>query len=176
MDLGTKDRPSHLRWEGQGGQPGKGYLSALAARQPARRRKDNIDPGFLNDQYWLLLPFHVSWDTSATVEDAGLQKLPLGKGSAEKIVVKYPSDGGYSPGDTWELYVGSDGRVREMVYRRGGPMKPSVVRATWTGYKKAGPLLVSMDHSGMADDKQLHVAFSDVAVKLAGSDSWVDAK
>src|ERR1700693_4379227 len=71
--------------------------------------KETIDPDFLNDNYWLILPFHIVWDTDATVEDAGMQQLPLGQGSAEKVAVKYPSDGGYSLGDTWELYVGPDG-------------------------------------------------------------------
>ena len=65
----------------------------------------------MNDNYWLIFPFHVYWDTSATVTDEGMQKLPLGKGSADKVVVKYPSGGGYTPGDTWTLYVGTDGRV-----------------------------------------------------------------
>jgi len=138
--------------------------------------QENIDSNFLNDQYWLLLPFHVSWDTSATVQDAGVQKLPLGNGSAEKVVVKYPSDGGYSPGDTWDLYVGADGRIQEMVYHRGGPKKPSTVIATWADYKQAGPLLVSRDHPGTADDKPVHVSFSNVAVKLAGSSTWTEAK
>src|SRR2546430_12340267 len=41
--------------------------------------KEEVDPGFFNDQYWLLFPFHLVWDTGATVEDAGMQKLPLGK-------------------------------------------------------------------------------------------------
>jgi hypothetical protein len=137
--------------------------------------KDTIDPGFVNDQYWLLFPFHAVWD-GAPVEDSGTQKLPLGDGSAEKIVVKYSSDGGYSPGDTWELFVGPDGRIREMVFRRGSARKPGTVIATWTDYKKAGPLLVSLDHRGTADDKPLHVSFSNVAVRLAGANAWVDAQ
>ena len=137
--------------------------------------KENIDSGFLNDNYWLILPFHFSWDTNAAIEDAGMQKLPQGNGSAEKVVVKYPSDGGYSPGDTWELYVGSDGRIEEMAYRAGGPAK-HVVIATWTDYKKTGPLLVSLDHRGTRDGKPAHVFFSNVAVKLVGSNTWMDAR
>jgi hypothetical protein len=105
-----------------------------------------------------------------------MQKLPLGKGSAKRVVVKYPSEGGYTPGDTWELYVGSDNRVEEFVYHRGGPTKPSVVIATWAGYKKAGPLLISTDRRGTADGKPLRVSFSDVSVKLVGSDTWVNAR
>src|SRR2546425_894204 len=68
--------------------------------------KDEIDPAFINDKYWLLFPLQLSWDTSAKVEDKGAGKLPLGKGSAKRVVVKYPSEGGYTPGDTYELFVG----------------------------------------------------------------------
>jgi hypothetical protein len=138
--------------------------------------KNEIDPGFINDNYWFLLPFHVYWDTSANVQDKGMQPLPLGNGSAELISVKYPSDIGYTPGDTWDLYVDKDNRIEQMVYHRGGPKKPSLVTATWEGYKKAGPLLVSTEHRGTADGGPLHIFFSDVAYKLAGSDTWMNAQ
>ena len=150
------------------------YLRSQLGSQPANVR-DEIDPGFVNDNYWLLLPFHFSWDTDAAVEDAGVQKLPLGNGSAEKVVVKYPSDGGYSPGDTWDVYLGSDGRIEEMGYHRGGLPKNEVF-VTWTDYKKAGPLLFSLDHRGTRNGNPAHVFFSNVAVKLAGSDTWIDAR
>jgi hypothetical protein len=151
------------------------YLRSQLSSQPADV-KENVEPGFVNDNYWLIFPFHVYWDTSATVTDESMQKLPLGKGSAEKVTVKYPSDVGYTPGDTWELYVGKDNRVEYLVFHHGGDKKPAVVTATWTGYKKAGPLLISTEHRGTADGKPLHLWFSNVSVKLAGSDSWVDAK
>jgi len=139
--------------------------------------KNEIEPGFVNDNYWLLLPFHIYWDTSATVTDEGMQKLPIGTGSAEKIVVKYPAEaGGYTPGDTWDLYLGKDTRIEAMVYHRGGPKKPSLVIAKWTGYKKAGPLLFSTDHPGSADGKPLHLMHSGVAVKVTGSDKWMEAQ
>jgi len=151
------------------------YLRSQLSSQPADV-KENVDPGFTNDNYWLIFPFHVYWDTGATVTDDGMQKVPLGKGSADKVVVKYPSDVGYTPGDTWTLFVGADGRVEEFRYDRGGPKKPSVVIATWTGYKKAGPLLISTEHKGTADGAPFHLWFTNVAVKLAGSDTWMDAK
>jgi hypothetical protein len=141
--------------------------------------KNDIDPAFSNDNYWLLLVLHFSWDGSATVTDEGTQKLPLGNGSAKRVVVKYPSEGGYAPGDTWELYVSADNRIEEFVYHGGGPgtqKRPKLLMATWADYKKAGPLLISMDHRGTADGKPTHVFFSDVAVKLTGSDSWVNAQ
>ncbi|MGC2195613.1 MAG: hypothetical protein WA628_13120 [Terriglobales bacterium] len=139
--------------------------------------KNEVDPAFINDNYWLLFPFHAYWDTSATVADQGMHKLPVGSASAELVAVKYPAEGGgYTPGDTWELYVGKDKRVEQLVYHRGGPNKPSLVIATWAGYKKAGPLLISTEHRGTADGKPLHIFLSDVSVKLTGSDTWIKAQ
>ena len=135
-----------------------------------------IEPSFVNDQYWLLLAFHASWDTGAAAEDAGVQKLPVGQGSAEKVVMKYPSEGGSSPGDTWDLYVGTDGRIQEIVFHRGGTAKPGLVIASWAEHKKAGPLLFSLDHQGTADGKPMRVWFSNVAVKLTGSGTWIAAQ
>jgi hypothetical protein len=40
----------------------------------------------------------------------------------------------------------------------------------------AGPLLISTEHRGTADGKPLHLWFSNVAVKMAGSSTWTDAK
>jgi len=37
-------------------------------------------------------------------------------------------------------------------------------------------LLVATDHRGTADGKPFRLVFSDVAVKLTGSDAWVSAK
>ena len=151
------------------------YKRSQLASQPDNVKKD-IDPGFVNDNYWLILPLHIYFDKSATVTDEGQQKLPMGKGSADKVVVKYPSGGGYTPGDTWTLWLGTDGRIQEFRYDRGGPVKPSVVIATWTGYKQAGGLLFSTEHRGTADGAPLHLWFTNIAVKMAGSDKWVEAK
>ena len=139
--------------------------------------KNVVQPAFVNDNYWLLFPLHAYWDTSATVTDEGMKKMPLGNGSARLVSVKYPAEaGGYTPGDTWELYVGKDNRVEQMAYHRGGPTKPSLVMARWAGYKNAGPLLISTDHLGTADGKPLHISITDVAVKLTGSDTWTKAQ
>jgi hypothetical protein len=138
--------------------------------------KNKIDPGFVNDQYWLLLPLHVAWD-GASVTDEGMHETPLAKTSAQKLVMKY-ADSGYSPGDTWDLYVGPDKRVVEMTYHRAVPVPklPNLVNAKWEGYKKAGPLLFSTEHHGTADGNPFELTFTDVAVKLKGSKEWINAQ
>src|SRR5438093_4256583 len=96
------------------GKPVKAtYVRSQLNSQPANV-KDDVDPGFVNDQYWLLFALHVYWDTSANVQDKGMQGLPLGSGSSKLISVKYPSEGGYTPGDHWDLYGRKDNRVEQM--------------------------------------------------------------
>jgi len=159
------------------GKPVKVTYMRSEINSQSDAEKKQTDGGFINDNYWLLFPFHAYWDASATITDQGMKKLPVGTGSATLVSVKYPPEvGGYTPGDTWDLYVGKDNRVEAMVYHRGGAQKPSLVTATWTGYKKAGPLLVSTEHRGTADDKPLHISITGVAVKMAGSDTWMEAK
>lgn len=152
------------------------YMSSQLSSQPDTV-KNAVEPAFVNDNYWLLFPLHAYWDTSATVTDKGMHKLPMGNGSAELVSVKYPPEaGGYTPGDTWDLYVGKDHRVEQMVYHRGGATKPRLVTVTWAGYKKAGPLLISTEHRGTADGKPLHIFISNVSVKVTGSDKWIAAR
>ena len=158
------------------GKPVKAtYVRSQLNSQPDNV-KNEVDPAFVNDNYWLLFPFHAYWDKSATVTDQGTSQLPQGNGSAQLVSVKYPSDGGYTPGDTWDLYVGKDNRVEQFVYHRGGPKKPSTVIMTWESYKKAGPLLISTDHHGTADGNSVRIFISDVAVKVTGSQNWINAQ
>ncbi|MFN2529794.1 MAG: hypothetical protein ABR555_00705 [Pyrinomonadaceae bacterium] len=151
------------------------YVRSQLNSQP-ENVKNEIDPAFVNDNYWLLFPLHAHWDSSADVQDKGTRPLPQGNGSADLVSVKYPPDGGYTPGDTWDLYVGKDNRVEQFVYHRGGTRKPGVVIATWEGYKKAGPLLISTDHNGTADGNTTRIFISDLAVKVTGSENWITAQ
>jgi hypothetical protein len=159
------------------GKPVKvSYDSSQLNSQPDQV-KNEVEPAFVNDNYWLIFPFHAYWDKSATITNEGMKKLPIGAGSATLVTVKYPQEaGGYTPGDTWDLYVSKDYRVQAMVYHRGGDKKPQLVTASWTGYKKAGGLLVSTEHRGTADGGAFRLWITNVSVKLAGSDKWVAAQ
>jgi hypothetical protein len=159
------------------GKPVKVSYMRSDINAQADELKKQTDASFTNDNYWLLFPLHAYWDTSATVTDEGMKKLPIGAGSGTLVSVKYGAElGGYTPGDTWDLYVSKGDRVEVLVFRHGGDKKPSLVTATWTGYKKAGPLLISTEHRGTADGKPLHIFITNLAVKLTGSDSWMEAK
>ena len=83
-----------------------------------------VDAWFINDNYWLLFPFHIVWDANIKVEDIGRQELPLGGGKAKCVVITFPPSGGYTPGDVYEIYLNDDYRLLQWVYRRGGSRNP----------------------------------------------------
>lgn len=171
-------KTTQVTYEGKDkdGKPVKVTYKRSELSSQSEMVKNEVDPGFINDNYWALFPLHAYWDKSASVIDQGVFNLPQGSGTAELVPVKYPADSGYTPGDTWNLYVAKDNRVVYFDYHRGGPKFPSRVLATWTGYKKAGPLLFATEHRGSADGKPFHLVISDVAVKLTGSDTWIKAQ
>jgi len=131
-----------------------------------------IDAWFINDNYWLLFPYHVAWDTNAKVEDIGRQRLPMGDGRVRCVVVTYPATGGYTPGDVYDLYLDDQYRLTQWVYRRGGSEKPTRI-STWDGHRKVGPLTMSLNHQG--EDQNFRVWFTNVGVKMVGADRWLFA-
>jgi len=172
-------KTGHISYEGKDkeGKPVKVTFFQSEVTAESDVAKGKIDWFFVNDNYWLVFPFHVYWDApGADVQAMDTKTLPLGKGSAKLVTVAY-SKSGYTPGDTWDLYVGSDNRIKELVYHRGDPKSPvpGVLKVTWEGYKKAGPILFSTEHRGTADGKPIHLSLSKVAVKLEGSDTWIEA-
>ena len=128
-----------------------------------------LDAQFVNDIYWLLFPLHLVWDTTVVVEDRGQAPRPLGNGQARRIVVSYPAQGGYTPGDVYELFLDEDGLIAEWVYRRGGAPTPTRM-STWEDYHRLGPLQVSLDHQG---PDGFRVWFSDVALMLRNGGDWL---
>jgi hypothetical protein len=129
-----------------------------------------LDARFINDQYWLLFPFHLVWDRQATVEDRGTAALPIGSGTARRLIVRYPAEGGYTPGDVYELFIGPDLLLRQWIYRKGGAAEPTRV-STWEEHRRLGPLVFSLDHKG--ETEAFRVWFTNVSLRLADSDQWI---
>lgn len=138
----------------------------------AAKRVIDADRKFINDSFWLLMPLHLSWAENVEVKDTGPHALPIGEGEARRIVVQYPRQGGYTPGDRYDLYVDKDWRIVQWTFHRGGGEKPNLA-TTWEAYAKAGPLVLSLNRrnpgSGFA------ITFPNTAVKLEGEAGWQPA-
>src|SRR2546430_10317873 len=119
------------------GKPVKVTYDSSQLSSQSDQVKNEVEPAFVNDNYWLLFPFHAYWDKSATVTDKGMQKLPIGNGSAELVSVKYPAEaGGYTPRDTRGLYVGKEPPRQAMGYHPGGGKEDGGVDPDRAGLQK----------------------------------------
>ena len=125
------------------------------------------DKQFINDHYWLLFPFQPVWSNPA-VKDEGGASLPIGEGEARKLVVQYPSEGGYTPGDAYWLYLNDENRIVQWQYLPGGDADKAMVH-TWEKHRKLGPIVVSLDHWG--PNKKFHLWFTDVKAKLVSGNT-----
>ena len=134
---------------------------------------ENIHKQFINDTYWLLFPFQLVW-SDAAVTEVGEEGLPMGDGKATKVVAQWPSEGGYTPGDAYDLYVGDGGMIEQWVFRRGGQDAAKGSPATWEMHRQLGPIVVSLDHYGpeAKDGKQqFRLWFTEVEATLKGGET-----
>jgi len=107
------------------------------------------DASFINDKYWFLAPYQLMWDReSFTYEHIEETASPVGGTPMQKLTIVYGNDGGYTPGDAYDLYLDKDYMVREWTFRRGNKPAPGS-DATWEGYETHGGLqLATMHHLG----------------------------
>ncbi len=113
------------------------------------------DKNFINDKYWLLAPFQLVWDTSASISEATITEAPISKKQLNKITITYTSEGGYTPGDAYDFYYGDDFMLKEWVYRKGNSTEPSMM-TTWEDFEEFSGIKFSKTHKRPEVDWTLH--------------------
>lgn len=121
------------------------------------------DRGFINDKYWLLVPFQLVWDTSATISEAKITVAPISKEELNMITITYSDEGGYTPGDAYDIYFDDTYSIREWVYRRGNTEEPSLT-TTFENYKDYNGIKIATDHKQEGGNWNLN--FADVSIAL----------
>lgn len=160
----VKDRTVTLRDEVAGTDPFTYSLDDVGDNPPEELRA--VDHRFINDQYWMLFALHVAWDTDAAISVEKGQPLPIGDGTAMKVTVQYPEEGGYTPGDAYDIYVDEDMRVAQWVFRKGGQAEPSMA-TRWEDQQRYGPLVIPTRF--VPADGSYEIWFSGVEVRTTGS-------
>jgi hypothetical protein len=122
------------------------------------------DSHFINDQYWLIFPFHLVWDKDVTIKPGPKKvKFPISGSAGRMVSVIYPPAGGYTPGDRYDLFLDDNDMIAEWIYRRGGSGSPTVT-ASWEDNRRIGPIVLSLNHPGA--DGKFRVWFTGVELKL----------
>ena len=105
-----------------------------------------VDGAFINDKYWMLAPFNLIWDQdNFTYQLDSVAEAPISKQNMQKLTIVYGSEGGYTPGDAYDFYLGSDYMVKEWVFRKSNQEEPSVA-TTWEDYQDIEGLKIAAMH------------------------------
>lgn len=100
---------------------------------------DKTNAGFVNDKYWLLAPFQLIWDKNNFTYNTTMDvAAPISGTPMRKLTIVYGKDGGYTPGDAYDFYLGEDYRIQEWAFRKGNQEEPiwsPLGKITW---KKRG--------------------------------------
>ena len=122
----------------------------------------NVDGKFINDQYWLLFPFHTVMDKGCTLTEKDNIKAPIGKANSTMLTVQYNNVDGYTPGDAYDLYIDKNYMVTEWVYRSKGVAKPSLNTRWENTLKNKG---VKTATNFPSEDGKFKIYFTGVSVK-----------
>ncbi len=144
-------------------QPLRYFRSEIA---DASHTVQMADRWFVNDRFWLLTPLYLSEAQGVTLEDQGISSLPIGTGQARQISAQFSEQGGYTPGDRYELFLSEDHLIRQWTYYRGGEAKPTLT-CTFATYTSIDGLRLAMDHKDAVG--QFQVWFTSVGVKMSKS-------
>lgn len=115
----------------------------------------DADKGFINDKYWLLAPYQLVWDSSATISEPIAAEAPISKSKMNKVTITYSQDGGYTPGDAYDFYYGDDFIVKEWVYRHENSESPSAI-TTWEDYEDFNGIKLAKTHKRAEGNWKLH--------------------
>lgn len=123
----------------------------------------NADKGFINDKFWLLIPFQLVWDAGITISEPIKTEAPISKNKINTITITYSNVGGYTPGDAYDIYFGDDYIIKEWGFRRGNKPEAGLVN-TFENYQDFNGIKIALEHKKAEGDWNLK--FSNVKVTL----------
>ncbi|MCM4155891.1 hypothetical protein [Gramella sp. AN32] len=121
--------------------------------------KKYIDERFVNDSYWLLFPYQLKW-SNAEYSEVKKANAPISGDELQMMSVKYPSDGGYTPGDTYDIYFDDDYMIKEWVYKASGGGRE--MATTWEDYQNFDGVKIAKKHK--TKDGNFELYFTDIEV------------
>jgi hypothetical protein len=121
----------------------------------------NPDKAFINDKFWLLVPFQLLWDNGTTISESTKEMAPISNNELNKITLTYNNEGGYTPGDAYDIYFDNEYIIREWIFRKGNAEEPSMI-TTFENHEDYNGIKIAKDHK-MAEGN-FNLYFSNIKV------------
>jgi hypothetical protein len=114
----------------------------------------NNDKAFINDKFWALIPFQLIWDEGLTFSEVEKTSSPIKKEELNKLTITYSNEGGYTPGDAYDIFFDDNYIIKEWVFRKGNNPEPSLTN-TFETYSNYGGIKIARDHKKENSDWNL---------------------
>lgn len=121
-----------------------------------------IHQAFINDSYWLLFPFQLMWTDGYDHKINEKVISPFYEKELTELVINFKEEGGYTPGDTYKLYINEDFKIEEWSFFPSGSEEPRIINA-WDNYKIYEGLSISTDRRNV--DGSFRIYFTDIVIK-----------
>ncbi|MBV1888168.1 MAG: hypothetical protein KUG51_02645 [Urechidicola sp.] len=114
------------------------------------------DRGFINDKFWALIPFQLIWDEGTTFSGPEKSNSPVKNQDLTKITITYSNEGGYTPGDAYDIFYDDNYIIQEWNFRRANAAEPSLSN-TFENYSDFNGLKIAQEHKKSEGDWNLLV-------------------
>jgi hypothetical protein len=121
-----------------------------------------LNARFTNDEYWLLYPFHLTWDKGFEMTDSGMKVAPISGKMLQKLTIKYNDKDGFTPGDMYDVFVDESHMIREWAFHKKAAPEPSLI-TSWEDYQDFEGLQIAKEHK--SKDGKFRLWFSGIQVK-----------
>lgn len=122
------------------------------------------DRAFINDKFWLLIPFQLVWDAGTTISKPEMAEAPISKTKMNKITLTYSNKGGYTPGDAYDIFYSDDYIIREWAFRKGNKPEAGLIN-TFENYQDFNGIKIALDHKKAEGDWNLKLSNIQVSLK-----------
>lgn len=135
-------------------------VSSYMKKDGIGEQEKEMDSKFVNDSYWLLFPFQMEW-SNADISDPKKAAAPISGDEMEMITVSFPSEGGYTPGDSYDVYYDNNFMIQEWVYKSANGGRQ--MATTWEDYKDYKGVKIARSHKNK--DGNFELFFTDIEVE-----------
>jgi len=120
------------------------------------------DQAFINDKYWLLFPFQLVWDKGFDYKIEKEVTSPLKKEKLSEVIINYNNKDGYTPGDTYKIYIDKNYIIKEWSFHPKGVQKARLTH-TWEDYESQKGIKFSKMHQDSTGNFKLY--FTNVSIE-----------
>lgn len=117
-----------------------------------------IDQKFINDTYWLLFPYQLVW-SDYEMDHIRSAVAPISQDKMQQVSIKYENEGGYTPGDTYHLFLSDDNMIKEWTYESS---EGRTLSTTWEDYETFDGITIAKTHK--SEDGSFELFFTDIEV------------